>query len=153
MTDENKYHDGERLIKKAVAMRFMLNAALSLLLAISYSGTSANLYRKNAGEMPLLALSFVVIVLDSLLTLLWLRHPFFHTLHFVLHFLVHWYGYLAIAVDILNMRGIGAFVLSFLFESVMWIIGLITLIVGAVGRKKRKKDALQEIIDNNAASE
>ena len=112
MTDENKYHEGERLIKKAVAMRFMLNAALSLLMAISYSGTSANLYRINA------------------------------SLHFVLHFLVHWYGYLAVAVDILNIRGIGAFFLSFMLESVIWIIGLITLILAAIGRKKCRKAAL-----------
>ncbi len=142
MTDENKYHEGERLIKKAVAMRFMLNAALSLLMAISYSGTSANLYRINASETPLLPMIFVGIVLDSLLTLMWLRHPFFHTLHFVLHFLVHWYGYLTVAVDILNIRGIGAFFLSFMLESVIWIIGLITLILAAIGRKKCRKAAL-----------
>ena len=142
MTDEKKYHEGERLIKKAVAMRFMLNAALSLLMAISYSGTSANLYRINASETPLLPMIFVGIVLDSLLTLMWLRHPVFHTLHFVLHFLVHWYGYLAVAVDILNIRGIGAFFLSFMLESVIWIIGLITLILAAIGRKKCRKAAL-----------
>ena len=153
MTDEHKYQAGERLIKTAVVMRFMLNAALSLLLAISYSGVRGNLYRMyNSSDIPLLPLICGGIVLDSGLALLWLRSPVFHTMHFAIHVLLHWLGYFVIAIDILNVDGWAALVYGFLLGSAAWIFGLITLILGAVGRKKCSKAKVQQIIDKNAPS-
>ena len=153
MTDEHKYQAGERLIKTAVVMRFMLNAALSLLLAISYSGVRGNLYRMyDSSDIPLLPLICGGIVLDSGLALLWLRSPVFHTMHFVLHILLCGLGYFVIAFDILNIHGLGAVVYGFLLGAAAWIFGLITLILGAAGRKKCSKAQVQQIIDKNAPS-
>ena len=153
MTDEHKYQAGERLIKAAVVMRFMLNAALSLLLAISYSGVRGNLYRMyNSSDIPLLPLICGGIAADSLFTFFWTREPFIHTAHFVLHILLCGLGYFVIAFDILNIHGLGAVVYGFLLGAAAWIFGLITLILGAAGRKKCSKAQVQQIIDKNAPS-
>lgn len=153
MTDEHKYQAGERLIKTAVVMRFMLNAALSLLLAISYSGVRGNLYRMYYHpDSLLLPLICGGIVADSLYTLFWTREPSFHTAHFVLHILLGGIGYFVIAIDILNADGWAALVYGFLLGAAAWIFGLITLILGAAGRKKCSKAQVQQIIDKNAPS-
>lgn len=131
---EKKIRSARIIIKVSVILRLLWNTFLSVWMASSYSDLIDNLIRINYGgtDLPIVIAGLFI---DTLLTILWLYKPTFHTIHLVVYILLGWLYYGWMLIDLMVLDGMGAAAALLFIMPFLCLIGIVPFIVCGVGRR------------------
>ena len=134
--ENTELENAKKIINASVVIRLLGNAAMAGMLAYSFS-SMVILHRAVFHADNDLLIAIIGLLLDTLLTILWLRRKIFHTVHLILYILggvIYYYYYMSALTQGINIAAVFFVVISI---PVMWVVGLIAFIICGIGRKKR----------------
>lgn len=134
---EKLLNKAQWLMETGVILHLGINVLLALWMIVSYSSNDNNLERIITNSSMLTGV-IIFLVIDTVMALLWLFSPLFHTLHLILFILLGWLIYPCVFIDLMVWRGWGA-IAAFVYAPVLLVFLLIPYIVYGAGRKNRTK--------------
>ena len=131
------YRSGRRLIKAAVILRLLFNAALVINLAVSFADQTENLYRietRNDG----LPIVIAAMLTDTLLTALWAWDYMFHRIHRTVYILLGWMMYSYYLTVLLHPHGIGTLAVLVVMPFLL-LVGAVPFVICSAGHRMTVK--------------
>ena len=134
---DKMYRSGRRLIKAAVILRLLFNAALVINLAVSFADQTENLYRIETGKdgLPII---IAAMLIDTLLTALWAWDYMFHRLHRTVYILLGWMMYSYYLTVLLHPHGIGTLAVLVVMPFLL-LVGAIPFVICNAGHRMTVK--------------
>ena len=135
---DKKYRSGRRLVKTAVMLRLVFNAALVMKLAAACSDLTENLYRietRNDG----LPIVIAAMLTDTLLTALWAWDYMFHRIHRTVYILLGWMMYYYYLTVLIPPHGLGTLAVLVVMLPFLLLVGAIPFVICIVGHRMTVK--------------
>lgn len=133
---DNNIVKSNALMKTAVILRLVGNAAIAVFWAQSYSDGGEMLLRVYNGGLRT-AVVISCLLLDTALTLMWQRYKQAYSAHLALYVWLGLIFYIFVQIDALNVYEGGIGSIMFLFIGViMMVVGAVPFMLFDIGRKK-----------------
>ena len=135
---DKTYRSGRRLIKAAVILRLLFNAALVINLAVSFADQTENLYRIETGNDGL-PIVIAAMLTDTLLTALWAWDYMFHRIHRTVYILLGWMMYSYYLTVLLHPHGLGSLAVFVVVMPFLLLVGAIPFVMCSAGHRMTVK--------------